>query len=206
MMSLKPLHQIPKHPICCTNPALMRIKLITRIIVTLLIFIGMVNPSFSQSEENEEHEKLLRHRVSLMLGHTHIPSGQSDGEKKFITVPSWGLDYNFQISKKWAVGIHSDIITETFTVIDFEGNEEFERERPLVMSFVGVFKPHEKWSFLAGIGYEFASEEDLPILRLGIERAWEIRNEWEVFVTSQYDLRFRVYDSWMIGFGFSKGF
>jgi hypothetical protein len=184
----------------------MKTKLITGIIVTFLFFMGRVNPSYSQSEENEEPEKLLRHRVSLMMGHTHIPSGQSDGEKKFITVPSWGLDYNFQISRNWAVGIHSDIITETFTVIDFEGNEQFERERPLIMNVVGIFKPHDKWSFLTGVGYEFASEEDLPILRFGIERAWEIRNDWEVFVTSQYDLRFRVYDSWMIGFGFSKGF
>jgi hypothetical protein len=184
----------------------MKTNLISGIIVIFLFLTGMVTPCFSQSEENEGPEKLLRHRVSLMLGHSHIPSGKSDGEKKFITVPSWGLDYNFQISRKWAVGIHSDIITETFTVIDFEGNEEFERERPLIMSVVGIFKPHDKWSFLAGVGYEFASEEDLPILRLGIERAWEIRDDWEVFVTSQYDLRFRVYDSWMIGFGFSKGF
>lgn len=58
-----------------------------------------------------------------------------------------GLDYNFQISRKWAVGIHSDFITESFTVIDFEGNEEFERERPLTMTLVGVFKPMKDGHF-----------------------------------------------------------
>lgn len=184
----------------------MKKDLILKLIVTFLFFSGMIITSFSQIEENEEDEKILRHRLSLTLGHTHLPSGQSNGKKKFLTLPSWGLDYNFQISKKWAMGIHSDIITETFTVIDFEGNEEFERERPLVMSLVGVFKPLDKWSILAGFGYEFSTGENLPLLRLGIERGWEIGDDWEVFFTSQYDLRVRVYNSWMIGFGFSKGF
>lgn len=32
---------------------------------------------------------MLRNRVSLMMGHTHIPSGESEGEKKFVTVPIW---------------------------------------------------------------------------------------------------------------------
>lgn len=32
---------------------------------------------------------MLRNRVSLLMGHTHIPSGESEGEKKFITVPIW---------------------------------------------------------------------------------------------------------------------
>lgn len=178
----------------------------SRIIVIFIIIFGNCSPAFCQEIEHEVPEKLLRHRVSLMIGHTHIPSGESEGEKKLFSVPSWGLDYNFQINRKWALGLHSDFITETFSVIDFEGNQEFERERPLTMTLVGIYKPHERWSFLAGAGKEFAREENLSLLRLGIERGWEIENDWEVFATIQYDLKFGVYDSWMIGAGFSKGF
>jgi hypothetical protein len=177
-------------------------------VLLIVVFFGLtIAPSFCQEEEpNEESEKILRHKISLTLGHTHIPAGEMDGEKNFLTVPSWGLDYNFQINNKWAVGLHNDIITESFNVIDFEGNREFERERPFTMTLVGVYRPHERWSFLAGAGYEFAVEENLSLLRLGVERGWELEKGWEVFATIQYDLKFSVYDSWMIGVGFSKGF
>jgi hypothetical protein len=158
-----------------------------------------------ESEENGEN-KILHHRVSLTLGHTHIPSGSQNGEKNVLALPSWGLDYNYQLNKKWAIGIHSDFITETFTVIDFEGNKEFDRNRPLTLTLVGIFKPHDKWSFIAGGGYELSEEENLSLLRLGIERGWELGQEWEFFATLQYDLKFKVYDSWMLGLGVSKGF
>ena len=173
---------------------------------TFLLFAGLISPAICQEIEEEETEKFRRHRISLMLGHTHIPAGEINGQRKLLTVPSWGLDYNYQINRKWAVGLHSDIITESFTVIDFQGNKEFERERPFTATLVGIFKPHERWSFLAGAGYEFAKEENLSIFRLGLERGWELENDWEVFFTAQYDLRFSVYDSWMFGVGFSKGF
>lgn len=177
-------------------------------VLFIAIFFGLtITPSFCQAvEPKEESEKLLRHRISLMLGHTHIPAGEIDGEKNILTVPTWGLDYNFQINRKWAAGLHTDIITESFNVIDFEGNREFERERPFTMTIVGIYKPHERWSLLAGAGYEFAAEENLSLLRLGMERGWELEKDWEVFATLQYDLKFGVYDSWMIGIGFSKGF
>lgn len=184
----------------------MKNKRKVELLITSLLILGFSSISFCQDLVEEDIKAPLRHRVSLMIGHTHIPSGESEGEKKLFSVPSWGLDYNFQINRKWALGLHSDFITETFTVIDFEGNQEFERERPLTMTLVGIYKPHERWSFLAGAGKEFAKEENLSLLRLGIERGWEIENDWEVFATIQYDLKFGVYDSWMIGVGFSKGF
>ncbi|SMD44378.1 hypothetical protein SAMN00777080_2999 [Aquiflexum balticum DSM 16537] len=177
-------------------------------IAFLIIFLGLIiAPSFGQeSEFKAESEEILRHRISITLGHTHIPAGEIDGEKTFLSVPSWGMDYNFHINRKWAAGLHTDFITETFKVIDFEGNREFERERPFTLTLVGIYKPHERWSFLAGAGYELAVEENLSLLRLGIERGWELEKGWEVFATLQYDLKFGVYDSWMIGVGFSKGF
>jgi hypothetical protein len=176
------------------------------LLVTSFLIFGFATISLCQDMMEEDLKGPLRHKISLMIGHTHIPAGKIDGQKKFLTVPSWGLDYNYQINRKWAVGVHSDIITESFTVIDFEGNREFERERPFTTTIVGIFKPHERWSFLAGAGYEIASEENLSLLRLGIERGWELSKDWEAFATLQYDLKFGVYDSWMIGVGFSKGF
>lgn len=179
-----------------------------KILILILVF-GTTEISLAQ-EVNLDHvieieeNKILRHKVSLILGHTHVPSGFSNGEKRILVVPSWGLDYNYLLNKKWAIGIHSDFFTESFTVIDFAGKEEFERERPITLTIVGSYNPHEKWSIIAGAGYEFAKEENLSIIRLGIERGWELPKEWEFIATLQYDLRLEVFNSWMLGLGISK--
>jgi len=151
-------------------------------------------------EEREFH----RHKMSLILGHSHVPAGFSNGKKRMLVVPSWGLDYNFLINRKWAIGLHSDFYTENFAVIDFGGKEEFVRERPISLTLVGSYYLHEKWSLSAGTGYEFAKEENLSIIRLGVERAWELPKKWEFMATLQYDLRVGIFNSWMLGLGISK--
>lgn len=178
---------------------------------TLILFllIGTTKISLAQEVNLDqtieiEENKIPRHKVSLILGHTHVPSGFSNGKKRMLVVPSWGLDYNYLLNKKWAIGIHSDFYTENFSVIDFGGKEEFVRERPIILTMVGSYNPHEKWSLIAGTGYEFAKEENLSIIRLGVERAWELPKEWEFIATLQYDLRLEVFNSWMLGLGISK--
>jgi hypothetical protein len=161
------------------------------------------NIDLGQAGDLEESD-FNRHKMSLILGHSHVPAGFSNGEKRMLVVPSWGLDYNFLLNKKWAIGLHSDFYTENFAVIDFGGKEEFVRERPITLTLVGSYNIHEKWSLMAGTGYEFAKEENLSIIRLGIERAWELPEKWEFVATVQYDLRVGVFNSWMLGLGISK--
>lgn len=174
------------------------------------LLIGATSFSLAQEEipetEAGEEKEFHRHKISLIIGHAHIPAGFSNGEKRMLVVPSWGLDYNFLINKKWAIGLHSDFYTENFTVIDFGGNEELERERPIALTLVGSYYLDEKWSVIAGTGYEFAKEENLPIVRFGLERAWELPENWEFMATIQYDLRIGVFNSWMIGLGVIKSF
>jgi hypothetical protein len=200
----------------CMNPFLLfwlqknRLKSIfiqMSFIVSLLL--GSTNISLAQDVDLDqvgdlEEREFHRHKMSLILGHSHVPAGFSNGKKRMMVVPSWGLDYNFLINRKWAIGLHSDFYTENFAVIDFGGNEEFVRERPITLTLVGSYNLHEKWSFIAGTGYEFAKEENLSIIRLGVERAWELPKKWEFLATLQYDLRVGVFNSWMLGLGISK--
>ena len=176
-------------------------------ILCLLLFsthISLAQDVDLEKEAELEEGVFLRHKISLILGHSHVPAGFSNGKKRMLVVPSWGLDYNFLINRKWAIGLHSDFYTENFAVIDFGGNEEFVRERPISLTLVGSYNLHEKWSLSAGTGYEFAKEENLSIIRLGIERAWELPKNWEFMATLQYDLRVGVFNSWMLGLGISK--
>jgi hypothetical protein len=144
--------------------------------------------------------------IGIALNHAHIFRGRDPlGKKKSIGLPAWALDYNYHISPKWAIGLHTDVIFEQYIIANHEG-EEIERSRPIAPALMGVYKPGEHWSFLAGVGGEFAKEENFFLTRLGIEYGVEIRKGWEVFGTFSYDIKWKGYDSWLLGLGVSKAF
>lgn len=71
---------------------------------------------------------------------------------------------------------------------------------------MGIYKLNEHWSFLLGMGGEFAREEDFLLTRAGAEYGYELPKGWEVFGTFSYDFKWNAYDSWGIGLGIAKNF
>jgi hypothetical protein len=85
-----------------------------------------------------------------------------------------------------------------------EGNTELVRNNPFSVSLVGLFKPAKHWVFIAGFGREFEKEESLSLLDIGVEYGIELPKEWELGFTLEYENKFKAYDSWIFGIGFSK--
>lgn len=186
-------------------------KLITknRLFYSFFILIIFQTSAQETKENNVNESKKGMQQLSLLLSHSHITEGEStDGGKQWIVVPSWGLDYNYWLSSHWAIGIHSDMILESFKVKS-EGEEDgsaIERNRPIAIVPVAVFKPKEHSSFIVGLGKEFAPEEDFTLMRLGYEYGIEIGKQWEFCAGLTYDLKFNVYNTWTFGLGISKSF
>jgi hypothetical protein len=159
-----------------------------------------------EKKEAVEHEFKPHSTIGLVIGHAHLFSGVGEnGEKQVSTIPSWGIDYTYHISPKWAVGLHTDLILETFKVESHSGTE-LERSHPIAPALTGIYKLNHHWSFLLGAGVEFAKEENFFLNRLGVEYGAEIRNGWEVFGSLAYDIKWTGYDSWVLGLGISKSF
>ena len=163
----------------------------------------------AQENEKEAGEKFEpKHSIGLTIGHEHAFSGRNaDGKRETEILPFWGIDYNFQFAPKFVIGLHTDIVVETFEVEkNLEGGTEevVERTRPIAPALVLFYKPTEHWSFGFGMGAEFAKEENYTLNRLAIEYGCEIRRGWEVFGGLQYDFRWKAYDTWTIGLGISK--
>jgi hypothetical protein len=180
-----------------------------------LLLILLLSPIFSlitiaqevEKKETAEHEFKPHSTISLVIGHAHLFSGlDENGDKQVSTLPSWGIDYTYHISSKWAIGLHTDLILETFKVESHNGKETLERSRPIAPALTGIYKPNHHWNFLVGAGVEFAKEENFFLTRLGIEYGAEIRKGWEVFGTLAYDIKWSGYDSWVLGLGISKAF
>jgi hypothetical protein len=149
------------------------------------------------------------HQIALVISHAQVFEGRDiEGNKKVLSLPSWGIDYTYRFHPKWAIGLHTDIIVEKFEVekhLESGGEGEvLERSYPVAPAFMGIYKATEHWSFLLGIGGEFAKEENFALTRAGIEYGSKLPKGWEVFGALNYDFKWTAYDTWTIGIGIAK--
>ena len=174
----------------------------------LLLFLFITASGHAQEENNEESEKGV-HRISLAICHNNISQGarSESSDVKWLSLPAWSLDYDYWLSDKWAIGLHTDFIVEDFYVkANLSDEEILERSSPIAPAVVGIFKPTKHSSFLFGVGAEFAKEENLFLNRIGYEWGTEITEDWELGITACYDFRWNAYDSYLIGIGVSRKF
>jgi hypothetical protein len=195
------LYREPEHKIM-TNFYLPVIKGIATLALLLLTYTAF-------SQETAAPFK-PRHSVGINIGHEHSFGGVNEnGNKESIILPYWGIDYNYQFARHFAIGLHTDFITESFKVeskVDGDEKEIIERSTPIAPAVMGFYKPTEHWSFGVGMGGEFAKEQNYLLNRIAVEYGVEIKNSWEVFGALQYDIRWKAYDTWTIGLGISKAF
>lgn len=153
-----------------------------------------------------EHHK---HSLSALLSHTHILNGVENGGIRGINRPSWMLAYNYSLSERWALGIHADIITETFQV-EAHGSESEEEllERKYPVSLVGAasYKVIDHLAVQVGGGFETDGSETFGLVRFGLEPFLRISDRIELLLNLNYDIKINAYDNWTIGFGIAYGF
>jgi hypothetical protein len=169
----------------------------------LIIVLILINTAFAQERENEIFKP--HHSLGFVVGHTNVSQGVENGDRKWLSLPSFALDYNYVFSPKWSIGLHNDLIIESYKVETSE-DEVLERSSPFATAIVGGFKPGKHFTFQAGLGGEFAKEENFFLTRLGVEYGLEIRNGWEFIANVIYDIKWNAYDSYAVGMGISKSF
>ncbi|PKB15848.1 hypothetical protein [Flavobacterium sp. 5] len=172
---------------------------------SLYFFIFFASFGFAQEKESTEEVFKPHHSIALFLGHTHLRQGEVDGEKKWLALPNFALDYNYLFTEKWSIGLHNDMVIENFKVED-EDNQIIERSRPIASLLAAGYKPGKHFTFEAGLGGEFAKEEDLFVTRLGVEYSVELPNEWEFLANFVYDNKWGTYDSLGLSVGVAKKF
>ncbi|EAZ81851.1 hypothetical protein [Algoriphagus machipongonensis] len=178
-----------------------------------ILFFSTAALSIAQEMQNGEEEIEIeevegKHSIAFVLGHSRIGQGRdAEGKKQFTMVPSLAIDYNYWISKKFALGLHTDFLNENFFIESESEGEIIERERPIAPAVMGTFKPEEHWSFALGFGGEFvAGGETYFVTRVAIEYGVEIRNGWEVLGVLTQDFRANAYNVTTLGLGIAKVF
>ena len=188
-----------------------------RFVFILSALIGLQSAALAQHSESthqathtEGHVPFRpHHTLSLVLSHAQVSKGRDmKGGAKYLSLPSWGIDHTWQFHPKWGIGIHTDIITETFEVEKHldggHADEVIERKLPIAPALMGVYMPNHHWGFLFGAGVELERNEHFFLNRMGVEYAASISRGWEVIGTLSYDVKWKGYDTWILGVGISK--
>jgi hypothetical protein len=184
-------------------------KIIVFTLVFLIALCFCYSPCIAQQHEDAKEPFRPHHIIGIVISHAQVFDGRDiNGEKKVLSLPSWGLDYTFQFKPKWGIGLHTDIITETFEVekhLESGGSGDIiERSYPIAPAVMVIYKPDHHWSFLLGAGAEFAKEENFFLNRAGVEYSVGFEKVWEVFGSLSYDFKWGGYDTWILGLGISK--
>ncbi|NVK29137.1 MAG: hypothetical protein HWE14_13880 [Flavobacteriia bacterium] len=176
----------------------MKYKAVNIVLLSLL-------PIFGMAQESEQNEQFTFSSLSLSIGHTLVFEGVRNGERTPVSLPSWALDYNYYIHEKWILGIHTDIIIESFEFeIPGEGSAVFERNFPLAA--VGVVGHRiGRWFMYVGGGAEFG-DETFGVVRLGGEVAHSFDDRFEMLLGVAYDYKIDNYSSLAVTAGVAYKF
>jgi len=187
----------------------LRLALILCLCSTILVAQHLEGKTDQSSADHvSQHSEHARHMVQIMIGHTHIADGRNeDGEKEWLILPSWALNYNYKFDESWQIGFHSDIIIDKFEIELEHDKVIVERSRPIALAIMGGYKTRSPFTLLLGGGIEFESHKNLGFVRFGVEPGWHFgEGKWEVSAIAEYEIKFDHYNSWLVGLGIARLF
>lgn len=168
----------------------------------LLVLCFSTNYSLAQEEEMEEEKGEFG--LGLVLGYTYIPQARTEeGMTETEYLPTIGLDFYYYPAERWKFGLVIDLELNKYEV-DFEG-ERLPRENAVVTGLVAGYELFPRFGLILGPGIEFERNKNLFILRLGIEYAFFLGNNWELFPALNYDFK-EDFDTYSLGIGIGKRF
>ncbi len=178
------------------------------VFITSVFLFAAVKIGYCQDTAHHAFHK--HHMLTVIVGHTQVSQGlDATGDRKWLSLPSWAINYNYKFSPKWALGLHNDIVVETFEVeqhLKSGSVETIERSYPITTAAVASYKPGKNFSYMFGLGGEFAHTKNLFLIRVGVDYGYHFHKNWEVNVSLVNDLKVNAYNSFAFGLGVTRIF
>jgi hypothetical protein len=173
--------------------------------VVLILLLGATRVLYAQESAEE---KPVRHKLSFLMAYGLIPEHSIEGKSTeyLFIVPTVGINYDFIVTPKFGLGLHTDVILQKFEVEELKDNLIIERVFPVTTNLIASYRPNENWSFLAGGGAELEKNKNFPMLCVGAEYGFEIRESWELGFNFMFEHRLEAYNSYLLGISFTKSF
>ncbi|SEM45766.1 hypothetical protein SAMN05421856_103344 [Chryseobacterium taichungense] len=173
----------------------------------LLVLAFITSSVYVHAQETAEHHSIKgKIGISAVMGHAFIKT-KIENENEINSAAAFGLNANYWLSDRWAVGIHSDMVFENFIIEEKNTNGErsfIEREYPLSVNLVTTYKPIPSLGVMAGFGQEFSRKKDLTMFVVGTEYMFELPHHLELGVSVMYEAKRHAYDTFVVGLGITK--
>lgn len=165
----------------------------------LLFVLGLL--FLSQKSFSQHHEE-AKHRVAFVLGHSYI----SLDNNEILSIPTFGLDYEYWFNNHWGIGMFSDVELITKKISPTVHGESLEREYPVVFTFDALWNPCPHWEYVIGPGFVVEKGEIESIVRFGVEYDLNLGHHWDVAPNLFYDQKIGGGYAISIGIGIGKSF
>ncbi|MCK5907610.1 MAG: hypothetical protein KAG37_08455 [Flavobacteriales bacterium] len=187
-------------------------KKITLIIALLLPFI--VNAQEEHKTHNEhiegvehnEHHEFKKWRVALAMSQSYIPRlDLIEGESTAQFIPTNGVEVQYFFTHKLSAKWINEIEFQNYTVNGADGEYRV-RENAYLIALVLGYEIYGHLGVFAGGGYEFEKNEDLWVIRLGAEYAFELPGDWDITPALMYDYKAESHTAYTFSLTIGKKF
>jgi opacity protein-like surface antigen len=178
--------------------------------LALIAMTWLAAPAALAQEHATHHETMLsqRHKVSLSFGYAYVREGvekdhaaDADPEKG-VYVPSLGIDYQYRLNEKWALGGVADLELSHYVVL----KKDLERDKAFLLAALAFYELVPFWEVYAGGGVELEKHENLGIIRLGTEYEFRVGERgWAISPVLMYDIK-EGYDTWSLAVAAGRWF
>lgn len=145
-------------------------------------------------------------RGAFAIGHAYIPEA-TQGDTKFVVIPTIGLDIQYWISNKWGIALKNDIELANYVVPDDDNGNLIIRDTPVVVALPILFSPWDnQFTFIMGPGIEFEGHENFFVFRVGVGSEFEVGDHWDFAPEIIYDLKDGHINSITFAIGVGKRF
>ncbi len=170
----------------------------------LSILFGLLSVNQVNGQENKQ--STLPNSIAWGISHTNVFNGVKNGQKTWIVLPSFLVDYDYHFNENWSAGMHFDLVVENFE-FEPEGKlSKIKRTFPLSIVAVGGYKIFKHTSLQVGTGIESSKEETYSLVRTGLSADYELGEKFEILLDLSYDYRFNAYSSLTLGLGVKRFF
>lgn len=162
----------------------------TRLTIVLAIGVMALNgsPAFGQEEE-AEHEEFRHHRIALFTGYTWVPQGDHHGNVSgVVVVPTLGLDYQYWVSHRFALGVINDFELSTYVIEQSDGSQ-LTREYAYVGAAVAIWEAVESLAIFAGPGVELEKNENFFVVKVGGEYEFRLPGRWDLSISAAFNYK-----------------